>query len=590
MRVMGEEGAPVRVLEAEGALVRVMEAEGAPVRVLEADVVVVGSGGAGLCAAAAATRAGARVVVVTKGRAGLANATAWAGGGFTVSPPTPGPGTLTPEEHFRLSLETGRHLADPELLGELCWQGPRALEELERDYSVRLDWGPGGCSVGRYGRPPLLAGVGLTRPLLDFLRRAGVPFVEETVVAEVVLDGGRAAGVLGVDLDGRCLVAVEAPAVVVATGGGGAIYGRTDNPPRLTGDGYALLEAAGARLVHMEFVQFYPLGVAEPGVPARLLDAGLLDYVRLTDETGTEPLSGRLAEWGLKSGGEVNLFARDRAAVALSRHIADGHELYLHTEELDRPGVDPEVVRWLTAGLPRSLDPLRRPLRVAPTQHYFCGGAAIDRCGRVRRPDGEVIPGLLACGETTGGVDGANRVGGNALTNIVVFGLAAGKTAAEEARAGGRAVTGSGRAAWAGATARLRERLEGWGVALDPDGSLRLGGLRPGGARGRTERGSVGPVELRKRLAEVADRFLGPVRRADTLERALSELGELERATAETSCRTPSELLQALEVLAGVRTATRVAEAALARRESRGPHFREDYPLEDPALERPPWA
>ncbi|MCL6581877.1 MAG: FAD-dependent oxidoreductase [Firmicutes bacterium] len=554
-------------------------------KILKADVVVVGSGGAGLCAAAAAARAGARVVVVTKGRAGLANATAWAGGGFTVSPPSPGPGTLTPEEHFRLSLETGRHIADPELLGELCWQGPRALEELERDYGVRLDWGPGGCSVGRYGRPPMMAGVGLTRPLLDFLRRAGVPIVEETVVAEVVVDDGRAAGVLGVDLGAGCLLAVEAPAVVVATGGGGAIYGRTDNPPRLTGDGYALLEAAGARLVHMEFVQFYPLGVAEPGVPARLLDAGLLDYVRLTDETGAGPLAGRLEEWGLESGDEVNLFARDRAAVALARHIAEGHELYLHTEELDRPGVDPEVVRWLLAGLPRSLDPLRRPLRVAPTQHYFCGGAAIDRRGRVRRPDGEVIPGLFAGGETTGGVDGANRVGGNALTNIVVFGLAAGKAAAEEARRVSAASAGEVRAE---ATARLRERLEAWGVAVGADGSLRPGSRAALGAGpGRV---APGPVELRKLLAETADRFLGPVRRADTLERALAELGELGRAAAETPCRTPSELLLAFELGAGVRTATLVAQAALGRRESRGPHFREDYPREDPALTRPPWG
>ncbi|MCL6580923.1 MAG: hypothetical protein K6U08_04810, partial [Firmicutes bacterium] len=148
------------------------------------------------------------------------------------------------------------------------------------------------------------------------------------------------------------------------------------------------------------------------------------------------------------------------------------------------------------------------------------------------------------------------------------------------AEAAGRAGAG-GRG---GAPPRPRPRPDGWGGAVGPDGSLRPGG------RGRTERGSAGPVELRKRLAEVADRFLGPVRRADTLERALSELGELERATAETSCRTSSELLQAFEVLAGVRTATRVAEAALARRESRGPHFREDYPREDPALQQPPWA
>ncbi|HCW51117.1 MAG TPA: hypothetical protein DGR79_03485, partial [Clostridiales bacterium] len=173
------------------------------IRSVTADVVVVGSGGAGLSAACAAARAGADVVVVTKGRAGLANATAYAGGGFTVSPPAGSPAAsgveaLTPQKHFRLSLETGRLLGDPRLLEEMCRRGPEALRELEREYGVRFDWSSGGCSVHRFGRPPLLAGFGLTGPLVSYLRRAGVRFFEGTVVTRIMVENGEVEGVLAV--------------------------------------------------------------------------------------------------------------------------------------------------------------------------------------------------------------------------------------------------------------------------------------------------------------------------------------------------------------------------------------------------------
>ncbi|MEW6032743.1 MAG: FAD-dependent oxidoreductase [Bacillota bacterium] len=564
-----------------------------------ADVVVVGGGGAGLCAAAAAARAGAEVVLVTKARPGAANATAYAGGGFTVSPSSEGP--FTPEDHFRLSLETGRSLADHELLRTLCLDGPRAVRELETDFGVRFDWSPGGCSVHRFGRPPLLGGVGLTAPLVDFIRRAGCRILDQAVVTTIVQEGDRPAGQAGPAGPGRGeargvlavvpssgeVWAVEAPAVVVATGGGGAVYGHTDNPPRMTGDGYALLREAGAFLRDMEFVQFYPLGLAEPGAPSRLLDTGLLDVIRLTDEAGRDPLAGCLGEWGVASGAEINLRARDRAAVALGRHVAAGHRLYLHTEELPESGCPADLLEEVRRTFPRTIDPFARPVAVAPVQHYFCGGAVISPDGAVAGKDGP-IPGLYACGEVTGGVDGANRVGGNALTNIVTFGLAAGRAAAAcaarsrarvaEGRRGPRRAPDVSGPAWTTARESLLGRLAVLGDRA-AGGGRAVGGTRQG-PRPR-------PSDIRRELQDLADRYLGPVRSGAGLTEALSALDDLARRAAAVRARPGPELLIALEASGAVATAALLARAALERTESRGCHFREDFPAEDPDWLRP---
>jgi len=582
-----------------------------------ADVVVVGSGGAGLSAAAAAAREGLRTILVTKARAGRANATAWAGGGFTVSPPAGRPDVLgaavedgepvadsgrpalTPDEHFRFSLDTGRGLNDRELLRALCDRGPSAITELERDFGVRVDWHRRGCSVTRFGRLPLLGGLGLTEPLLAHLRRTGTPVIEDAIVTDIVFENGQVAGVLAVVPGGPGggpgashplyeLLCVAAPSVVIATGGGGAIYRRTDNPPRMTGDGYFLLSGAGAALIDMEFVQFYPLGLAEPGLPAYLLDTSLLDVARLTDEDGRDPLAGKLAQWGVSSGAEINLLARDKAAVALARHVAAGHRLYLHTNEIDKERLPRGIREYLSEYSLPSFNLFERAVEVAPTQHYFCGGAAITVNGETLAGDGSVIPGLFACGEVTGGVDGANRVGGNALTNIVVFGLAAGAAAARYAKGGTRRPS-TGEAAGPGAARSDTGRKSAWREARDRLVQW-LGPPRATAGQGRSSHGEQGPSErgprpadLRLELGRLCDSYIGPVRSAARLREALEKLADLGRAVEALRPATRSDILHALELRAGVATATFVARAALERTESRGAHFREDYPSEDPA-------
>jgi succinate dehydrogenase/fumarate reductase flavoprotein subunit len=245
------------------------------------------------------------------------------------------------------------------------------MRELKRDYGVRLEWFSRGCSVHRYGRPPLLGGLGLTRPLLTYLRRAGVRVIEGTVVTAIIRDGdaparGQVRGVVAVVPDSGQTIHLAAGAVVVATGGGGAIYGRTDNPPRMTGDGYALLAQAGASLEDMEFVQFYPLGVAEPGLPARLLDTSLLDLARLTDENGDEPLAGRLEEWGFSSGAEINLYARARAARATKPAEARAKSISRARRKSARLGVATSAARRPSSSRPESAARSPASVRTGP--------------------------------------------------------------------------------------------------------------------------------------------------------------------------------------------------------------------------------
>ena len=266
-------------------------------------------------------------------------------------------------------------------------------------------------------------------------QRVRVEFVDWTSVTEITVKSGRVVGARVQDWRTGEEGFLRAGSVILATGGGGQIFSNTDNPGRITGDGYALALGAGAVLRDMEFVQFYPLGWAEPGFPRWIVDLSLVDFVRVTDCRGVEFLKRTLYEWGYRNGTEGSLFARDRSARLVAEKDREGG-VYAHLEDLEENSFDDPAVRYCLGLDSSHFKDFARPLRVAPLEHYFCGGVVIDSRGRT------AVDGLFACGEVTGGVDGASRVGGNALSSVAVFGLRTGEAAAEEA--GGYNGTGSG--------------------------------------------------------------------------------------------------------------------------------------------------
>lgn len=494
-------------------------------------VVVVGSGGAGLTAALAARHAGAEVVVLSKTKAGIANCTAYAGGYFSLAS-----GAVTPREHFERVMRTGCFVSDSRLVDILSEEGEGALGALAR-WGATVSLQDGRASVRPSAPSAIMGGAGLTGELVRAGRAAGVAFLDD-VVATRVRTGER--GVEGVEFvhwrTGRA-AAMACSSLVLASGGGGRIYERTDNPARMTGDGYALALEAGLDLMDMEYVQFYPLGWDHPGFPVWMVGLGIIDSVPLTDEEGREFLLEAIRSWGYRDGREANLYARDRTSRLLAQHLRAGGRVLLHLEKMGEEDLIKADVR---AAVSMDLPPERRgsPVAMSPLEHYFCGGVAIDGNGRT------ALPGLYACGEVTGGVDGAGRMGGNALTGIVTFGLRAGRTAAEEAR-------------------------ETWGAAATES-------ALPGDVAG----GGADPDEARAALQAIVQRGLGPCRDERELRRTVADLEAWHRSRTSMDARSPLKLLHALELKGLFRTAGAVAASALLRRESRGVHFRDDYPGE----------
>lgn len=499
-------------------------------------VLVAGTGGAGLTAAIAARKEGAEVVLLNKTMAlhGPSNCTAYSGGIFSLAC-----GTVSPEEHYERVWRTGRGVNDPDLLTVLAKEGQEALETLCR-WGVSLRLSRKGRATVRESAPtPVMGGGGAVAQLVRIAQEEGVGILDQCVVTRI-LTGER--GVEGLEYvewtTGRAGI-LRGDSVVLATGGGGQIYERTDNPARMTGDGYALALEAGLHLIDMEYVQFYPLGWHQRGFPVWMVSLGILDHLPVTDGQGREFLMEAIRSWGYATGMEANYFARDRTSTFLARHGQGGGETLLHVEQLSTEQLtNPDVMQALALGFPP--ERRRSPVSVSPLEHYFCGGIAIDSRG------GTSIPGLFACGEVTGGVDGASRMGGNALLNIVTFGLRAGRAAAHH----------------------------GTGRSTLPDCQ---GGSIPSFLSNHS---GADPVGLRRALKGIVERYLGPCRKGEGLRRIAEELKEWRASWETIRADTPMALLYGLEMTGLHRTAEAVAGAALFREESRGTHFREDIPGE----------
>lgn len=498
------------------------------------DVLVIGTGAAGLRAAVAARARGLRVCAVSKGKAGKGSCTGFSGG---VMAGTPQGGSL--ESHFETTLLAGRGLNDVELVRVLVEEAPARLREL-------VDWGIKGEYRKGYlyarGRPPVW-GEEITRCLIRKNMDLGTDFMGETVVLDMSFVEGCAAVLACAKRDGRP-IGIASSSVVLASGGGGALFMRNDNPRGILGEGYALALEAGAVLQDMEFVQFYPVGLSEPGLPPFLIPPRLADRGRLVNGRGEEMLE----KYGI-----TERPAAERARDRLSRAMFT--EIHRHGEEvlLDLRGLSDE--EWRIDPFCASTVKLlgdrygasRRPVRVAPMAHHFMGGVRISPMGATS------VPGLFAAGEVTGGLHGANRMGGNALAETLVFGARAGEAASDWVERDG-----------SGARGAAMEKLE------------RTFNASCG------EPGAQGWDVHQRNLQRIMWEHGGILRSEEGLVRALSVLDGMEREMGllavvqrgEPGC----DHIRQRSVL---RVARLVLEAARKRFESRGAHFREDFPDQD---------
>ncbi|MER8045692.1 L-aspartate oxidase [Streptomyces sp. NPDC094032] len=510
---------------------------------IDADVVVVGSGVAGLTTALRCTAAGLRTVVVTKALLDDGS-TRWAQGGIAAAL---GEGD-TPEQHLDDTLVAGAGLCDEQAVRALVTEGPDAVRRLiatgadfdrtdEGEIALTREGGHHRRRIAHAGGDA--TGAEISRALVEAIRDRGVRTIEHALVLDLLKDAeGRTAGVtLHVMGEGQHdgVGAVHAPAVVLATGGMGQVFSATTNPAVSTGDGVALALRAGAEISDLEFVQFHPtvlfLGVGSEGQQPLVSEAVRGEGAHLVDADGVRFMLGQheLAE----------LAPRDIVAKAITRRMLEqGTEhMYLDARHFGAEMWERRFPTILAACRSHGIDPVTEPIPVAPAAHYASGGVRTDLHGRT------TVPGLYACGEVAcTGVHGANRLASNSLLEGLVF------------------------------AERIADDITAHGPHRE--------GL-PVVAGGSTVLTLLGP-ELRRDIQRTMTEGAGVLRSADSLSDAADALEAL-RLDAEGDRKAAEPGVDSWETTNLLCVARVLVAAAREREETRGCHWREDRPDRDDA-------
>ncbi|MCW4050936.1 MAG: FAD-binding protein [Candidatus Bathyarchaeota archaeon] len=504
----------------------------------KSDILIIGTGGAGLRAAIEAEASGAHVILVSKAPAGYNNCTIVAGSGYLAAV-----GGMSVEEHLERTLSVGKGVNDPKLVKVLTEEGGERVLELEK-YGCVVNVRHGGIHVGD---KDTILGQGITLPKVKYIRDKGVEIVENTIITKLHKEGDRVVGAVGYCSDKKTPVIFQSKAVILASGGAGALFKRTDCPLKTTGDGYSLAYHTGVRLRDMEFCQFFPLALAEPCAPKFLVNGPLIWEGKIINSLGEDiPAKHGVTErpYIAKS---RDLLSRAMMKEILSDGGLDGAVL-VDAREVVKRGNEDEFHGMANLAFYRDrLKAHERPFRVAPVSHFTMGGVVSNTYGETD------VKGLFAVGEVMGGVHGANRHGGNALTDVTVFG----------ARAGARATEYVKKVDHVDVEEKAAPELERY---------KRMA---------KRETGYTPPT-IMNLLRETMWENAGIIRDSYSLVDAYEKVAELRDTATKVMAQHGRQMLAALEVPMALNAAEMIIRAAMMRRESRGAHYREDYPEMDP--------
>ena len=552
------------------------------------DVLVIGAGGAGLRAAIEAANGGVSVGLICKSLLGKAH-TVMAEGGMAAA-------LANVDErdnwkvHFADTMRGGQYVNNWRMAELHAKEAPDRVRELEA-WGAAFDRTPDGKILQRnFGghRYPRLAHVGdrtgleLIRTLQDHTTYLGVTVHMEHTVIELILDGGRAAGVLAYDRERGRFHVFSAKAIVLATGGIGRAYKITSNSWEGTGDGHALAYRAGADLIDMEFVQFHPTGMVWPPSVRGLLvtegvrgEGGVLRnsegrrfmFDDIPDnykaQTAADPEEGwRYVMQDKDARRPPELLTRDHVARCIRREVKAGRGSPHGGVFLDIAWIKeriPNAAEHIKRKLPSmyhqfkelaDLDITKEPMEIGPTTPYIMGGIKVNADSQE-----STIPGLFAAGECAAGINGANRLGGNSLSDLIVFGKRAGEYAAEYARKNAAVKVDNG------AVERAMK------ASLAP-----------------FDRGAAGenPYRVQQDLQETMQNLVGIVRTEAEMQEAVQKLAGFNERASRAGIDGHREYNSGWHTCIDLRNLLDVSEAiarsAIERKESRGGHFREDYP------------
>jgi len=557
------------------------------------DVLVIGAGGAGLRAAIEASAMGVSVGVVTKSLLGKAH-TVMAEGGIAAALANVDDRDNW-KVHFADTMRGGQYLNNPRMAQLHAQEALARVRELEA-WGALFDRTPDGRILQRnFGghKYPRLAHVGdrtgleMIRTLQDHGVHTGIDVHMECTVLTLLTEGGRVVGAFGYDRERGRFKLFEAKAIVLATGGIGRAYKITSNSWEYTGDGLALAYHAGATLADMEFVQFHPTGMVwPPGVRGILVTEGvrgeggvltnkdgrrfMFDDIPALykDTTADTPEEGwRYTQGDRSARRPPELLTRDHVARCIVREVREGRGSPHGGVFLDISWIKQRLshaAEHIKKKLPSmyhqfkqlaDIDITKEPMEVGPTTHYMMGGVQVDAETQMSS-----VPGLFAAGECAAGLHGANRLGGNSLSDLLVFGKRAGEHAASFAREHGAG------------------HVDPHQVETAASEAVRPFERPPGG----------GPYQVQEELQEMMQNLVGIVRREEELTKALEEIRGLWQRARSVYVGGNREYNPgwhtALDLPSLLTVSEAITRAALDRKESRGAHFRDDFPSKDSAF------
>jgi succinate dehydrogenase / fumarate reductase, flavoprotein subunit len=561
----------------------------------EHDVLVIGAGGAGLRAAIEAAASGAKVGLVCKSLLGKAH-TVMAEGGIAAALASVDDRDSW-KVHFADTMRGGQYVNNWRMAELHAREAPERVHELEA-WGALFDRTPDGRILQRnFGghKYPRLAHVGdrtgleMIRTLQDHAIHQSIDVHMECTVVTLLKAGERVVGAVAYDRERGRFRVYSARAVIIATGGLGRAYRITSNSWEYTGDGQALAYNSGADLMDMEFVQFHPTGMVWPrsvqgilvtegvrgeGGVLRNKDGKRFMFGDIPDNYRNQTADNEEEGWRYTQGDKnarrpPELLTRDHVARCIMREVREGRGSPHGGVYLDISWIKqrlPNAAAHIRKKLPSmyhqfkylaDLDITTTPMEVGPTTHYIMGGIRVDGDSQM-----STVPGLFAAGECAAGLHGANRLGGNSLSDLLVFGKRAGEFAARFARE-----NGPGRIDPAAVEAAATSALEPFG--------------RPSAA-------GEGPYQVQHDLQAMMQDLVGIVRREEEMKRALDGLHRLWERARRVGVSSNREYNPgwhtALDLSNLLTISEAITRAAIERKESRGGHFREDFPDRDPAF------